>query len=364
MESDGNPKLGKEIFDALFLEDDNDLEIADLITNREKDCPVAYLNNGAFGRAYDASLKLSIQLRLFAEENPDLFYDQLLMPLLKHSYSICSDFFGLANDENCLLVPNCTMGMKAVMDKLLIPKPGQIFKGTKTKQLQNQGKMINVGYLSPIYGATQNLLKSYQMDHPSRINVVDIVPKNFLFQENPDEILKAIDHAVVGNGLSILMCDEIASQTGRILPLLQIAEYCEKKNIIFVVDGTQSFDFEISKLAKIDYWIMSTHKWMANVKTCGVILWREGLVDFPNPPAVSFGYFNESVRDKFLWTGMMDTYISYIVLAKTLKMQQKYGKRQIQHGSDLLHEGMKSVLQVQPLLEIKGKNFWRQFVII
>ena len=102
---------------------------------------------------------------------------------------------------------------------------------------------------------------------------------------------------------------------------------------------------------------MSTHKWMANVKTCGVILWREGLVDFPNPPAVSFGYFNESVRDKFLWTGMMDTYISYIVLAKTLKMQQKYGKRQIQHGSDLLQEGMKNILQVQPLLELKGKNF-------
>ena len=331
-----------------------------MITFPRKDSSVAHFNNGAFGRAYDASLKLSIQLRLFAEQNPDLFYDQLLMPLLKHSYSVCSDFFGLEDNEKCLLVPNCTMGMKAIMDKLLMTKPGQKpFEGSKMKQLQdNQDQMINVGYLSPIYGATKNLLKSYQTDYPSRINVVDIVPKNFLFQEDPDEILKAIDQAVMRcNGyLSILMCDEIASQTGRILPLMKIAEFCEKKNIIMVVDGTQSFDFDRTKIEKVDYWIMSTHKWLANVKTCGVIMWRGCSVDYPNPPAVSFGYFNENIQDKFLWTGMMDSYISYITLAKTLKMQQKYGKLQTVHASALLLEGMKQILQVEPLLEMKGKS--------
>ena len=115
-ECDGDPKLGKEIFESLFMDNnEDDLDIADLITTRDRNSPVAYLNHGAFGRAYDASMKLSIQLRLFAEENPDLFYDQLLMPLLKNSYSVLEDFFGFEskNDgSNCLLVPNCTMGMR------------------------------------------------------------------------------------------------------------------------------------------------------------------------------------------------------------------------------------------------------------
>ncbi len=37
----------------------------------------AFLNNGAFGRAYDRVRNLSTELRKFAEENPDVFYDQV-----------------------------------------------------------------------------------------------------------------------------------------------------------------------------------------------------------------------------------------------------------------------------------------------
>ena len=169
-------------------------------------------------------------------------------------------------------------------------------------------------------------------------------------------ILKAIDRANTNSDskLSVIVCDEIASQTGRILPLLEIAEYCEKRNIILVVDGTQSFDFKDSKIEKVDYWVMSTHKWISNVKTCGLVLWSEH-VDCPEPPAVSFGYFNDNVQDRFFWTGMLDTYISYIVLAKALSMRRKYGERQIRHASELLNKGLQDVLHVQPVLASNGK---------
>ena len=331
--------------------------IGSLITHQtSSDAPLALLNHGAFGKAYDDCMKLSIELRVFAEQNPDLFYDQLLMPLLKHSYNVCSDFFGLKTPSNCVLVPNCTMGMKAVMDKLLLRKTSTTCHGQKMQQLIGQD-VVNVGYVSPIYGATKNLLKSYVADHASKIKVTEIVPENFLFQEDPELILKAIDQANANSEskLSVILCDEIASQTGRILPLLEIAEYCEKRNIILVVDGTQSFEFTSSKIEKVDYWVMSTHKWISNVKTCGVVLWGEN-VDCPEPPAVSFGYFNENVQDRFLWTGMMDTYISYIVLAKALSMRRKYGERQIRHASELLRQGLQDVLHVQPLLESNGKT--------
>ena len=220
--------------------------------------------------------------------------------------------------------------------------------------LENQD-VVNVAYLSPIYGATKNLLKSYAKDFPSRLKITEILPENALFQEDPNFILKAIDEAVnkSGSTFSILVCDEVASQSGRILPVVEIAAYCEKRNIILVVDGTQSFDFEASKMAKVDYWVMSTHKWIANVKTCGIILWSDQ-VDCPEPPAVSFGYFSENVQDRFLWIGMLDTYISYIVLAKALSLRGQFGGHQIEHASQLLQKGLEDILQVRPLLEWKG----------
>ena len=274
------------------------LDITDLITtNREPDNPIALLNHGEFGRAYDACRKLSLKLQMFAENHPDLFYGQLLVPLLKHSYDVCVNFFNLKNPENCVLVPNSTMGMKAVMEKLLLKRASTMPAGKTIQQLSNQD-VINVGYLSPIYGATKNLLRSYATGFSSRLEITESILENGLFQEDLDFILKAIDEATAKSGsvFSILVCDEVASQTGRILPVKEIAEYCEQRSIILVVDGTQSFDFAVSKIGKVDYWVMSTHKWMANVKTCGIVLWSDK-VDCPEPPAVSFRYFDDKAQD-------------------------------------------------------------------
>ena len=38
-----------------------------------------------------------------------------------------------------------------------------------------------------------------------------------------------------------------------------------------------------------DYLVMSTHKWMGNVKTAGVVVYSESIAP-PLPHAVSFGY--------------------------------------------------------------------------
>ena len=369
LDCDGDPALGKEIYDNLFMYDhfntNSKTDISSLITNaRGLEYPVAFLNHAAFGKAYDSCTRLSIQLRRFADQHPDLFYDQLLMPLLKHSYNVCADFFELNDSKNCVLVPNCTIGMKAIMDKLLLKKASTVYHGNKMQQL-GDNDIVHVGYLSPIYGATKNLLKSYALDIPSRIKLTEIEPENALFQEDPSLILKALDKATTesGSNVSILLCDEIASQTGRILPLLEIAEYCEKRNIILVVDGTQSFEFGNSKIEKVDYWVMSTHKWISNVKTCGVVMWSDK-VDCPDPLAVSFGYFNQNVQDRFLWAGMMDSYISYIVLAKALQMRRRFGETQINHANELLRKGLEDVLQVKPLLESKGRIFFKYQVIV
>ena len=74
---------------------------------------------------------------------------------------------------------------------------------------------------------------------------------------------------------------------------------------------------------------MSTHKWIGNIKTCGIIRFGERALP-PNPPAISFGWDYpatgqlepsiEETQSRFLWIGMLDSYISYITLGKAIQV--------------------------------------------
>ena len=101
-----------------------------------------YLNNAAFGRAYDDVLTLSGKLRTFAETHPDVFYDQACLSLIEHTYQVLETFFGT---DKMVLVPNCTMGLRSVMERLV-----------------KDGRHRVLAQLSPIYGATQKLLEYYR----------------------------------------------------------------------------------------------------------------------------------------------------------------------------------------------------------
>ena len=44
-----------------------------------------------------------------------------------------------------------------------------------------------------------------------------------------------------------------------------------------------------------DYLVMSTHKWMGNVKTAGLVVYADGVAP-PLPHAISFGYDGGMLR--------------------------------------------------------------------
>ena len=64
----------------------------------------ALLNAGAFGTAYDAVRELAAALRRYSEDESEIFYDQLCIPLVRRSLEMARKFFGT---ERCLFVPNC-----------------------------------------------------------------------------------------------------------------------------------------------------------------------------------------------------------------------------------------------------------------
>ena len=112
-----------------------------------------------------------------------------------------------------------------------------------------------------------------------------------LLEEDPQAIRESLEDAYALQEFSVLLCDQVgksksecdlrssiqvSSQSGRILPLETVASFCEEHKIVLVVDGTQSCQLLLSSqkkavLDRVDFFVMSTHKWIGNVKTCGLI---------------------------------------------------------------------------------------------
>ena len=131
--------LPNDIYTSLFDPVPDNLDIKKLITVPDNKSS-HFLNNAAFGRAYDDVRTLGDRLRQFAESNPDTFYDQACLPMINHTYEVLEEFF---KTDKIVMTPNCTFGMKAVLERVIA-----------------DGHKI-VAQLAPIYGATQKLLGIY-----------------------------------------------------------------------------------------------------------------------------------------------------------------------------------------------------------
>jgi len=343
--------LPDKLYEAIFAEIADDLDVEKLITvNPDASKSQHYLNHAAFGRAYDEVSKLGHMLQEFSENNPDVFYDQACHPLVEHTYQVLEDFF---ETENLLLVPNCTFGMKSVMDHLVIEE-----------------KHESIALLNPIYGATKKLLEYYSCRGDVR-RLVKISPTRgklkarsqaALFEEDPAVIVEALEDAYAMQEFSVLVCDQVASQSGRILPLEAVVRFCKENGIKLVVDGTQSLQIFFGRNKKVlddvDYFVMSTHKWMGNIKTCGIIRFK-CLSSPPCPPAISFGWSPPSgldmlsldqLRGRFLWQGMSNMYLPFICLARAVQIFSKYGETQMLLASNILEKGLVEALHLKPIL--------------
>ena len=113
-----------------------------------------------------------------------------------------------------------------------------------------------------------------------------------------------------------------------------------------------------------DYLVMSTHKWMGNVKTAGFVVYAESMPP-PLPHAVSFGYekgilhgetaAQDAVDRSFEWSGMGAQYINYITAGLAIEAFSMYGKAQMLHADRLLKVGLTKILQTRGCLP--GREF-------
>jgi len=275
--------------------------------------PGHHLNHAAFGAALGVCVDLDAALRRLAERNPSRFYDQLLLPLLRETVMVAMQVF----QGPVTLLPNCTLAMKSVLE-------GQLCDDATAST------QARVAYLPPLYGATSTLL---QQLFPSRCDEVTV--SGAAFCEDADTVIRALTEAYSVRPFAVLVMDHVASLSGRILPVAEVVAWCRTHGIVSIVDGTASAEFELAVFP--DYYVLSTHKWLCNVKTCAIVRVEPGARPL-RPIAYSFGFPDEP----HLWTGMLD-YIPYVVLAKALRIYQQHGIALCSRASQILDEGLPHV---------------------
>lgn len=289
------------------------------------DSSVSHLNHGAFGGMPSDIFNLELSLRRRAQSNPSTFYDTLCIPLIRESLMEAELFF----NGTVILQPNCTSALKNILS---------IFEE------------YSAACLAPIYGATRKLLA-----HKYR-GFSDINPG--MFCESASEIIEVLEASYFQRPFNVLFADQVASQSGRVLPMTAVVKWCRSKGVISVIDGTQSNTFENDTWP--DYYVLSTHKWLCNAKTCCVVRIGEGM-KAPEPIGISFGYADPV--DRHIWTGMLD-YIPHILLAKVLRVYRKHGKEMVRYSSQLLERGLQYVgMPVLPVID-KASGIHRTMAMI
>lgn len=85
---------------------------------------------------------------------------QVCLGLVQHSYDVAEDFF---KTKEIVLVPNCSMGMKCVLEALV-----------------KKNQSMTAAYLGPIYSSTKNLLQCFEQDGLVRKVLDPILPGTFV----------------------------------------------------------------------------------------------------------------------------------------------------------------------------------------
>jgi 5-histidylcysteine sulfoxide synthase len=311
----GNAKTSATI--GAFRDDGKELKTlpADLAPLREATggawdrlVPGHHLNHAAFGAAWSACQDVAAALRRRAEANPNAFYDDLCLPLLRESRRVASEFLAGPTE----LFPTTSTAMKAVLEVHTAKR---------------------VAYLPPLYGATVTLLGQLFGERATEVSVPAAA-----FCEDPADLLAALDAAFAARPFGVLVADHVASLSGRILPMTPVVTWCRDKGVVCIIDGTQSANFDLA--AWPDYYVVGSQKWLCNVKACAMVRVDPGALP-PRPVAYSFGL---DEGDPHIWCGCLD-YTPWIVLAKALRIYAARGAELRAAASRALDEGLAIVGQ-------------------
>ncbi len=243
------------------------------------DPEVTYLNHGTVGATPRSILDRQTEIRDAIERQPARFLFRELyetnpaqtdgvVPHLRAVAERVGGFLG-ARGHDIVFVDNATVAINAVL-KSFDYEPGG------TLALTSYG----YGSFPPLaeHVAKRNGLRFETIELPFPVS-------------DPAEILDAFADGLPDR-TRLVVVDHIASATGVLLPINEIAKLCRDRDVVLVVDGAHvpgNIDVNIAEIGA-DVYVGNLHKWMWTPRSSAILWVREQLQRQIRPLIVSWGH--------------------------------------------------------------------------
>jgi isopenicillin-N epimerase len=244
---------------------------------------LSYLNHGGYG-AVPAPVAVEQQrLRARIERNPTRFFRSDLAELLGDARTRLAAFLH-ADPDGVVFVANATTGVQTVLASLDLDASSEIV----TTDHAYVGVRVQLDVLARRTGC-----------------VVKVVPLALPLRD-PDEIVDTVA-AALSPATTLLVIDQVASPTGLVFPVADIAAAAHAHGVAVLVDAAHAVGMLPVDVAAldVDFWVGNLHKWLCAPKSAAVLSvaprWRDRV-----RPLVPSTQYDDGLRPSFDWTGTSD----------------------------------------------------------
>ena len=247
------------------------------------DPAVAYLNHGSFGATPVRVLARQQELRAELERNPVRFLVHQLPELLAGVRSRIADFLA-ADEAGLVFTGNATTGTQTVIAQVVLA-PGD--------------EVLTTDHC---YGAVLAQLRRAVQAAGAGLRIAPV--------PLPAVSRAAIAEAVLSRLSSrtrLLVVDHVASCTGLVFPVEEIAAECRRQGVPVLIDGAHApglLPLDLRRLGA-DFWVGNLHKWVCAPKASAALYVGPSHRDTFRPLVASHG-LADGFQPSFDWTGTFD----------------------------------------------------------
>lgn len=271
-----------------------------------------FLNHGSFGAPPRAVLEAAERWRSRLEANPDVFFREILPGALREAAATLARFVG-ARAQDLVFVENATAGMNAVLRSLSFSPGDEILAS------------------SHVYGAVRQAIR-----HVCERSGAKLVVAELPLPLAQAEALVSSLAARMSERTRLLVLDHVASPTGLVFPVGELARLARARGARVLVDGAHApgqIALDLPALG-VDWYVGNCHKWLFAPRPCGFLWAHESAQDGLHPLAISHDY-GRGFGPEFDWTGTRDP-AAWLAVVDAIRFFEDLGADRVRaHGHEL-----------------------------
>lgn len=242
----------------------------------------AYLNHGGFGALPQPVADAAAVIRAAIEANPTDMLMRRWQPQVDAVRERVARFLGTPA-ANLVFVGNATAGTATVLGSL---------------DWQPGDEVVATDHRYPAVASQLGVL----LRHGVRI-VEQHVPVDTA------TTAEIVDHVMAGvtERTKLVVVDQIASPTGFVFPVAEIAAAARGRGVPVLVDAAHApgqVNVDVDALG-VDFWVGNLHKWVCSPRGCAALVVAPRWQDVVRPRVASHGYAS-GFHAAFDWTGTAD----------------------------------------------------------